>query len=107
LKEAKEAHSKIEVEIKNTTSANAAKKAYAENIKGSFFGNSFPGWVMYGPGGAEAAKKIVKSTAEKTGKDKVADAVKEMLEEEKKNNEKKEEKKDGEKKDEGKKGDSH
>lgn len=50
---------KTKEDIKTATSQ-SAKEKYAETIKGPLFGNSIPGWALFGPGGAIAAKNIVK-----------------------------------------------
>lgn len=44
---------------------NAAKTKYAENIQGGFFGNNFKGWAAFGPGGAAAAKHMIKDATKK------------------------------------------
>jgi hypothetical protein len=96
------AREKTEAEM-TPSSAKDLQKEYAKNIQGKFFGSSFPGWVAFGPGGGEAAKKI---KAAKPTKDQLAELLKKMQkeEDEAENKNKPEEKpKDGggEKKEEG------
>ena len=50
-----------------------AQMAYAGNISGSF-----PGWVMYGPGGSAAAKKIIKD-AKKSPDQQLLDSLKKAI----------------------------
>ena len=57
LKLAKEQEEKVKKDIEETTSTKGAQKAYAENIKTS---NPLVRWALFGPGGATAAKKILK-----------------------------------------------
>ena len=55
-----------------------AEKRYVKNIEGKFFGSSFPGWVMFGAGAPQAARKIIKDST-KSDADKAWDDVKKVL----------------------------
>lgn len=79
LKNAKNAKETADKEIKEANSAKKQKEEYAKNIEGKFFGSNFKGWVAYGPGGGEAAKKIRASVKEKKAGEKLEDVVKEMM----------------------------
>jgi hypothetical protein len=52
-----------------TVAKKEQQKNYAENIQGKFFGSSFPGWVLFGPGAAAASRKIIKDVTKDPSKD--------------------------------------